>query len=406
MSWANTGSQAGVSLLHIHIRKAAGTSVRILLANQFPAGRILLNAHSASGPTGPGAAEFVTGHVGFDYARRFTASPAIFTVLREPVARALSAYRFYCNNDEEFFRAVRKDWSDSEYQARRRFTERASQLDMLQFLREEEGLARAWLANMQTRQLAGGAYLEVRDDDPTLLATALANLRRCLLAGLFERMDDTLWLLGHLMRWGELGPLHHLNRTFQLNDKAIDPRCIELLRSWNTLDLHLYQEAADLLQTKLHAARLEPDNSPDLALLPDAADFTPEMPIRGYGWHERELYQGRWLCWSAAAAATLYLRLTKRRPTRFRCFLLSVVDQAALDALQVSFNSVRLALEKQWTGDGWLLQSAIPNRVGVTVPQLAQITFDCGAVRSPSRIDATSTEWRRLGVAVGWVRID
>jgi hypothetical protein len=407
VSCENTKSQAGVALLHIHIRKTAGTSVRTLLVNQFPAGRILSNAHSVSGPRGPGTAEFVTGHVGFDYARRFAALPEIFTILREPVSRALSAYQFYRNNDEKFFRAVRKDWSDSEYQARRRFTERARQLDMLQFLQEEERLARTWLANIQTRQLAGGSYLEVRDDDPTLLESGSANLALCLLAGLVERLDDTFWLLGRLMRWGELGPLQHLNRTFQLTETPIDPRCIELLRSWNTLDLHLYQEAAGLLQAKLHAARLQPhDSFPDLALLPDAADFTPEMPIRGYGWHEREFHQDRWLCWTAAPAATLHLRLSVDRPTRFRCFLFGVVDQAALDALQISINSVPLALEKQWTGDGWLLKSAIPNRVGETVSQLARITFDCGAVRRPSRINANSTDGRLLGVAVGWVRID
>jgi hypothetical protein len=68
--------------LFIHIRKTAGVSLRGLLANQFPAGRVLFQAHSVSGPSEPGDANFVTGHVGLDYARRFAAAPTIFTTIR------------------------------------------------------------------------------------------------------------------------------------------------------------------------------------------------------------------------------------------------------------------------------------------------------------------------------------
>jgi len=68
----------------------------------------------------------------------------VLTLLREPIALALSAYRFYRGNDEQFFSALRDDWSAAEYASRRRFTDRARQLGLRRFLQEEEATARAW----------------------------------------------------------------------------------------------------------------------------------------------------------------------------------------------------------------------------------------------------------------------
>ena len=165
--------------LFIHIRKTAGISLRGLLANVFPANRVLYQAHSVSGPQQPGDALFATGHVGFDYAQRFATPPTIFTTIREPVSRCLSAYDYFRNNDEYFFRSLATEVTDTDYESRRRFTEGARHLDMLRFLVEEESLARAWLSNAQTRQLAGASCAGLADDDPRLLETAMAHLAEC-----------------------------------------------------------------------------------------------------------------------------------------------------------------------------------------------------------------------------------
>jgi hypothetical protein len=394
--------------LFIHIRKAAGTSLRGMLANIFPADRLLFNAHSVSGPQEPGDALFATGHVGVDYAQRFATPPTIFTTLREPISRCVSAYYFFRGNDEDFFRAVAPDWAYAEYQSRRRFTDRARHLDMLRFLVEEEALARAWLSNMQARQLAGDSGAGLTDSDPRLLETALANLGKCDLAGIVERLDDTLRLLGQMMNWGRLGPLQHLNRTVRPETPDVDPRCLEILRSWNTLDLRLYEEACRLFELKLKAAdhRSLDDIYPNTAGLADGEQFTPDMPIRGYGWHERECHQGRWLCWNSAATATLDLRLLKSRTSRFRCLLSHVISQAALDKLQISLNSVPLTPQKRAAEGGILLESAVPAKALRTTPHLARIAFDCPAMQRPCDINPNSPDRRSMGVALGWLRID
>jgi hypothetical protein len=394
--------------LFIHIRKAAGMSLRGLLANVFPVNRVLFQAHSVSGPQEPGNAIFVTGHVGFDYAQRFAIPPTIFATMREPVSRCLSAYHFFRNNDEHFFRTLAPDLSDAEYRNRRRFTDRARRLDMLRFLVEEEALARPWLSNVQTRQLAGSWCAGFADDDPRLLQAALANLGKCDLAGIVERLDDTLRLLGRMMNWGRIGPLQHLNSTIRPEAADIDLRCLEILRSWNVLDLHLYEEACRLFDMKLRAVDNKSVDSaaPDPAWLVDGKEFTPDMPIRGYGWHERECHQGRWLCWNSAATAILDVGLSKFRSSRFRCLLSHVISQSALDKLQISLNAVPLTLQKREAEGGILLEGAVPEKALSASPRLARITFDCPVMQRPCDINPYSTDSRSMGVAVGWLRID
>jgi hypothetical protein len=237
--------------LFIHIRKTAGVSLRGLLANQFPAGRVLFQAHSVSGPSEPGDANFVTGHVGLDYARRFAAAPTIFTTIREPISRCLSTYHFFRSNDGNHLRTLAIELTNAEHESRCRFTDRARRLGLLEFLVEEESLARAWLSNGQARQLLGGSFAGLAEgaDCREIVRTYLAE---CDVVGIFERLDDTLRLLSHTMNWGRLGPLPHTNKT-KLYSADVDPRCIEILRAWNSLDFYLYEEACRLFESKLQA---------------------------------------------------------------------------------------------------------------------------------------------------------
>ena len=392
--------------LFIHIRKTAGTSLHALLANQFPGDRVLLNAHSVSGPQEPADALFATGHVDFDYVRRFRTRPTIFTVLREPVSLASSCYHYFLGNDEEFFRRLESDWTRKEYQSRRLFTDRARQQDMLSFLTREEELARPWLSNVQTRQLAGASCVDGKADDAQLLETALKHLRQCDLVGLVERLDDTLLLVRGLMNWGRIGPLQHLNRTDR-QTPDINARCIAMLRSWNTLDLRLHEEAVKLLQSKLKSLKRDPsENALDLSLLPDGANFTPDKTIRGYGWHQREFHDGNWLCWNSATTATLFLSLANTRPSRFRCFLSHAISPAALRALRISMNSVPLNLQEQRVENGWLFEGPLRRQVLQVTSQPIRITFECPVMEKPCDINPPSSDGRSLGVALGWIRID
>ncbi|MBR0716269.1 hypothetical protein [Bradyrhizobium liaoningense] len=388
----------------LHIRKTAGVSLRGLLANRFPADRILYQAHSASGPQQPGDALFATGHVGFDYAASFPTRPTIFTVLREPMARCISAYDFFQSHSEPFFRTLSTELSADEYAARRRFQERARALGLPRFLAEEETLARYWLANVQTRQLAGSPSSGLHDDDPRLLDAALTNLARIDLAGILERQADTLRLLGRMMGWGPLGPLPYLNRTPRSSHPELDPGSLRILRSWNELDLRLYDEASRLLEQKL-AALPSGEDAAELATPIEADGFTPDQPLHGVGWHEREHHEGHWLCWNSAPAATLSLRAATT-PRQFQCLLSHVFNEDTLNRLEITLNGRPLRLCKRVAEGGILIESEIPEGAWANGPGRAALTFRCPVMGSPHDLDPSSPDIRQLGFAIARLQLD
>ncbi|MBR0829307.1 hypothetical protein JQ596_27590 [Bradyrhizobium manausense] len=388
----------------LHIRKTAGVSLRGLLANRFSADRILYQAHSLSGPQQPGGALFVTGHVGFDYAGTFPTHPTIFTVLREPMSRCISAYDFFQSHSEPFFRTLATELSADEYAARRRFQERARALGPARFLAEEEALARYWLANVQTRQLAGSPLSGLRDDDPRLLGAALNNLARIDLTGILERQADTLKLLGRMMGWGPLGPLPHLNRTPRSSQPELDPGSLRILRSWNELDLRLYEEACRLFEQRL-AALPSGEDAAELATPIGADGFTPDQPLHGVGWHEREHHEGRWLCWNSAPSATLNLRAATM-PRQFQCLLSHVFNEHTLNTLEIKLNERPLVLRKRAAEGGILVESDIPEGAWADSLPRAILTFQCPVMGSPHDLDTTSPDVRQLGFAIARLQLD
>jgi hypothetical protein len=210
------------------------------------------------------------------------------------------------------------------------------------------------------------------------------------------------------MNWGRLGPLQHLNTTVRSNASDADPRCIEILRSWNQLDLRLYEEARCLFESKLETLN-EPsldEVSPDGAWPANGGMFTPDQPLYGYGWYERERHQGRWLCWNSTPIATLNLYLSASRSSKFRCLLSHVIREAALDQLGITLNSVPLSLQKREYQGGILLESDIPAQAWATNPHLSRLTFYCPDMPRPCDIDPDSRDTRNLGVAIGWLRFD
>jgi hypothetical protein len=174
------------------------------------------------------------------------------------------------------------------------------------------------------------------------------------------------------------------------------------------LDLRLYEEASRVFELKLKAiADRWPDNpAPDMAWLADGEQFTPDRPVVGYGWHERELQQDKWLCWNSSSAATLDLRLSKAGFSTFQCLLSHVISQAALDQLQISLNAVPLFLQRRAAEGGVLLEGAVPRTGPGALQHSVRITFNCPVMLRPCDIDPNSTDSRSLGVAIGWIRIN
>lgn len=226
---------AGHALIFTHIQKAAGTSLdRILHAaaavqrrtHRRASGGIYGQAFGADKPEALASLALLsadelrgldqlTGHLPFGVHARL-ARPALYvTMLRHPVARLVSQFRFG---------------------ARRGLWPRATRIEDL--FRD-----RRLVDNTQTRQIAGLVHRDAPCDEATLQA-ALGNIEwRYAIAGVAERFDETLKGLIALLGWPDIA-YGDWQVAGEPADPAIEREAAEAVARYCVLDLALYERAA------------------------------------------------------------------------------------------------------------------------------------------------------------------
>ena len=222
-------------LVFLHIHKTAGCSVRNWLRNRFAVEDCLLDCHHAARQSiDPSSYRFVTGHVGFDYLERFRQRPICFVVLRHPVERALSAYSFFQRNDDQYLRWLRDTIPREQAEERVRFTRRANELSLVEFLEREPVLARSLLGDIQSRCLLGRSD-RAHDSDQELLDGAARNLESCAVVGLTEYLPASLARVANYMGWDDdFHTVPHDNPTRgRPSLEEIDPHALAILEEWN-----------------------------------------------------------------------------------------------------------------------------------------------------------------------------
>ena len=394
-------------LLFLHIRKTAGTSLVELLSNRYPADAWLFQAHAAiNADKDPNRFGMVHGHVDPGYVKRFHRRPLVFTVLRDPLERTVSAYSFFRENSASYFERPERTFAAGDETSRQRFSEQAQKMCLLEFLRQEPLLARQHLGDIQTRQLlCPEERVSLANNPAGMLEAAKRNLTSCDVVGLVERMDDTLFLLSHRMGWEGLGPIGYKN----VNERRIptwdvDAKAREILLEWNQLDCQLYAYACGLFEQRLRAAEEGGIGAANASILPAAAYFTFDQPIHGYGWHLRERTAGRWHAWTGAAAchdAWIDLRVESGGAHALRCSIVHVLDQRLLDGLRIFVNGHAVDIECNRDGAHVVVEAIVPGSIMNVRPQMPRIQFSVAELLRPVDLDVRSGDERTLGVALG-----
>jgi hypothetical protein len=387
-------------LLFLHIRKAAGTSVRNWLLNRFPVAACLLDCHFvANRHVNPSAYQFVTGHIDFDYLEQFRERPICFVVLRHPVERALSAYYFFQRNDDRFLRWLEETIPSEQAEERIRFTRRANELSLLEFLERESALARTWLGNVQTRCLLSRPCDAARSDHE-LLDEAARNLESCEVVGLTERLGTSLARLASVMGWeADCDSIPHDNPT---RDRPkldeIHPRARDILTDWNQLDSQLYRVAERLFDSWTPQPPLRP------ARLPGCTDFTFDQPIHGGGWYTREKTDRGWFCW-LGREAWLDLKPEGSGERILEAHVAHVLRPALLDGLEVRVNGRRLVTHSRGDGASRVIAAVVPASLVDADPYRVRVTFTMRETVRPCDLVPGNPDTRALGVAFDRIRL-
>lgn len=177
------------------------------------------------------AARVVTGHVHYGVHEYIPRECVYVTMLREPVARIASMYRFIRGNP--------KHWLHDELVR--------SEMGLEEFA---ETAADPGVDNHQTRLIAGIGSGEFGQPQSELgaeaLETAKRNLRNFGVVGLTERFDESFILLRRALGWRL--PMYMSVNAARTEGERLGGSALAAIRERNRLDLELYDFARELFE--------------------------------------------------------------------------------------------------------------------------------------------------------------
>jgi hypothetical protein len=293
-------------LVFVHIPKTGGTSLVTMLAQRYAAdairkimmrGMSLIVPPRARMPVSlisgskirrlkavlrePGGVRVIHGHFDLSLERLLPPRAILFTMLRDPVERAISHYYHY----------------------RRQSGDPANRIAMCSTLTQwvsARGLVE--MDNGQTRRLAGEMKLSVGRVSRRTLDKAKENLaEKFSVFGLTERFEESQILLSRTFGWQYLRPAARNVGTNRPALNEIGEAELQAIRNCNRFDLELYRFAAELFARS--AASVNMDR--ELSLLRSAPECIEP------GWQGSQLAAR-----SVRRSAPLVERLLSAEPLR------------------------------------------------------------------------------------------
>lgn len=250
-------------LIYIHIPKTAGTAMQALVRRNYSEEEIHLLGKRKLEADGrrsfrrgwegevhrlersgfePGRApRIVFGHMSFGLHRAFPDGAQYVSMVRHPVARVVSHYRFVKRSPGHHLH---------------RFV-------MEKNLRLEdyvEGTAAQVLNNGQVRCLFGDAHRGVGFDrcSEDMLDRALDNIdTHFVFIGVQERFDDSVSLLCRSVGWREVEV--DPRNVSMVDDEDVSPDAVAGILEYNALDMALYERLLGRLESMLASMPAEPE---------------------------------------------------------------------------------------------------------------------------------------------------
>jgi hypothetical protein len=224
------------ALIFLHIPKTAGTTLNRIIEHQYsPFAIFTIDPHRIRATAKRlkrlpeerrRRLRVVRGHVLYGIHKFLPQGATYITLLRDPVARVLSAYYF----------VLRRPLNPLH---RKLKTERLRIEDCLRLFPDRQ--------NLQCRFIAGIEDAAINDE--RLLDIAKENLTKSFsVVGISERFEESLMLMATTFAWQI--PFYENCRVAKTKPQ-IDPNTVEMIREHNRLDLELYEFGKGLFEESL-----------------------------------------------------------------------------------------------------------------------------------------------------------
>ena len=255
-------------LVFLHIPKTAGTTLRELARQQVGSGRCLVvddvSRVSYRSDSWLAGHEFVAGHFGASIFARLPPGARVFTMLRDPVARVRSQFRY-------FSELAARDVDFNAY--RSRFLGRSIEEVLADRL---DPFVNSFFRDTQAWALVSDHQHHYRHPDAhpdEVLAIARRNLAAMDCFGLVERMADSVRLLNARFGWRIPPAAAEGVRENASGPVAAapdrDPAIDQLIRAHNPLDVALHEWAVAEFDRRVATLGVEvPEAAPPLGERP------------------------------------------------------------------------------------------------------------------------------------------
>jgi hypothetical protein len=390
-------------VLFLHIPKTAGTSFLLMLHNAFSDRRVLrihpIDAYTQDLINVIVDAELdqvscVAGHFPIHLFQSCLDRFHPFTMLRNPVDRVLSLFRFYKLKDQPELQrlGLRSDFTLEE------------------FLNSQEPTIYDQVNNGMVRKLCGDGRLSDKncpkfwsqDGDLDQLRHALTNLER-IDFGLTDQMPQTLRLVRE--RWSIPYALNEYRENTTESDGS-DRDIVDLhqIVTLNTMDLALYERARTLFQERVQAlppATAGAGANPLAVFVPPLNVTVSVESIPGrQGFYEFEAIGLSWLQADQTAGISF---IGREQPMRLRLRIYSVIDNYPIAdvAVRVNQQAVRYEIFRDDSHWVWLLTKYFDASSG-----LNQLSIEAPLSFPIATLDQHSKDKRRLGIALSHVTLE
>ena len=388
------GKTARQPILFLHIPKTAGTSMLAGLRNLFGDARVrrlegasTLDSRAFDDIVAGGldGISCVVGHLPLHLVRHHLGRFRAFTLLRQPVARVFSLFRFLRRADlgEQQRLGLPPNFTFSDF-----ITCTTPELV-------------AQINNGMCRMLSGdaaasdpeGVLTTSYPDTPGMLDHAIETLRR-IDFGLVEAMDASRDLLAR--QWAlDAGPDAAWENATEKADSAINVADLQSVIRRNQLDLALYAWAAAEFPNRIESP-VSRGGLRDDAVFRPALDLEVEIAaIPGrHGFHDVDPDRFCWL--KPDRPAALYFQ-APANSARFVLQLFCPFSNYDLSAIDLRLNGARLPHRIQCVEAGWYCMET--DRVAL-VSGLNLLSIDPPCFLSVRRIDPNTGDERYLSVAL------